>query len=93
MNVAAAAAACNWHAICYNLNAVTEGEGSTDIQIDWPNKAVVLALVYSLLTELLISQNTTAEHVVCMKQIVCVCVCVFVGGGHLSGKDSTRPNI
>jgi len=66
MNVAA----CNWHVICYHLNAVTEGEGSTDTYIDCLNKAVMVALVDALLTELLISQNTTAEHVACMKQIV-----------------------
>jgi hypothetical protein len=52
------------------LNAVTEGEGNTDSYVDWLNKAVTVALEYSLLTELLISQNSTAEHVACMKQIV-----------------------
>jgi hypothetical protein len=49
------AAACNWHVICHNLNAVTEGEGGTGTYIDWLNKAVMVALEDSLLTELLIS--------------------------------------
>jgi len=64
------AAACNWPVICRDLNAATLGEGSSDTYIDWLNMAVMVALGDTLLTELLISQNTTAEHVALMKQIV-----------------------
>lgn len=71
---------------------MTEGEGSTDSYIDWLNKAVMVALEDSLLTEMLISQNMIAEHVACMKQIV-----GEGGGGKVGGismeNDSTRPNI
>ena len=82
------AAACNWHVICHNLNAVAEGEGNADTYIDWLNKAVMVALEDSLLAELLISQNTTAEHVACMKQIAGREV-----RGILAENESTRPNI